>query len=235
LSISLGDIDNDGDLDLVAGNSGQTNRLYLNNGTADPFGDLQTGIEIGTDTDKTLSVQLGDLDGDGDLDLVTGNDTDVNRMYLNNGSDTLFSHITSGTVLGTQGATNTLSITLGDFNADGKPDIVAGNSGNINRLYLNNGTATPFSNATTGVAIGSGDSHGTRTVAAGDIDGDGDLDLVAGNTSSNNRYYLNNGTASPFVSIVNGTIIASADGYTTESVSLADVDHDGDLDMIAVD
>ena len=53
-----------GDLDLVAGNLNQANRLYLNNGTADPWSGV-TGSSVG-DVYSTRSVVLGDVDGDGD-------------------------------------------------------------------------------------------------------------------------------------------------------------------------
>ena len=76
IPVSLGDVDGDGDLDLVAGNNNQVNRVYLGNGN----GTFASGNDVDTPTNTTRSVSLGDLDGDGDLDIVTGNVTGVNRI-----------------------------------------------------------------------------------------------------------------------------------------------------------
>jgi hypothetical protein len=226
-SVVLGDVDGDGDLDLVAGNDGQTNRLYLNNGTANPFNGV-VGSNVSADAHNTYSVALGDVDGDGDLDLVAGNYGQANQLYLNNGTASPFSGV-SGSDVSAADTYNTTSVALGDVDGDGDLDLVAGNYGQADRLYLNNGTAGPFSGVT-GSDV-SADARSTESVALGDVDGDGDLDLLAGNWNQTNRLYLNNGTTDPF-SGVSGSDV-SADAHATRSMSLGDMDGDGDLDLVA--
>ncbi len=66
----------------MTGNSG-TNRLYLNNGSANPWSGV-SGSDITTHPEDTRSVALGDVDADGDLDPVTGNRGVRNRLYRGN-------------------------------------------------------------------------------------------------------------------------------------------------------
>lgn len=225
-SVALGDMDGDGDLDLVVGNDGQANRLYLNNGSATPFISV-VGTDISSDAGHTLSIVAADVDADGDLDVVAGNNGETNRLYLNNGSADPFNGVIGTNISSDAG--HTTSVVLADVDGDGDPDLVAGNNGEVNRLYLNNGSADPF-NGVSGANISS-DAHNTTSVVLGDVDGDGDLDLVTGNYSQNTRLYLNNGTAAPFNG-VSGTNISS-DVNNTRAVVIGDVDGDGDLDLVA--
>ena len=214
-SVALGDLDGDDDLDLVAGNfNGQANRVYFNDGDGN-FTVSGQALRL----NSTATVALGDVDGDGDLDLVAGNTRgEANRVYINRGDG---SFTDSGQALGLNG---TRSVTLGDVDGDGDLDLVAGNEGQANRVYVNDG-AGGFTDS--GQALG---LNGTRSVTLGDVDGDGDLDLVAGNGSSSveaNRVYINDGAGS-------FTDSGQALGpYNTTSVTLDDVDGDGDLDLVA--
>ena len=121
------DIDRDGNVDLIVANSGQTNKLYFGDGAG---GFSATGIDIGSETASTISIAIGDLDRDGDVDLVA-NDGTVKRVYLGNGGGGFSA---TGTVIGADSA-STSAIALGDFTSDGALDLVVINSGATSKIH----------------------------------------------------------------------------------------------------
>ena len=110
-----------------------TNRVYINSGTGS-FATRFTNYQIGARQDNATSIDLGDLDRDGYLDLIVGNENEQNTYYLNPGTG-LFSDV------GTQFSStyNTYSVKLGDVDGDGDPDLLAGNNNDTNRLWYNQG------------------------------------------------------------------------------------------------
>ncbi|MGB3966282.1 MAG: VCBS repeat-containing protein [Planctomycetota bacterium] len=185
--VALGDVDNDSDLDLVAGGGGGAPaQLFRNDGTGtftDVTGTHMPGVPV-----WTLCVTLGDVDGDGWLDIFTGG---ANRLYRNNGNG-VFSDV-SATHLPPSNTYQTNSVALGDVDGDLDLDLVCGNgyypSGDPSRLYVNDGTGVFTDVTTSNLPIGQGN---TQSVALGDLDGDGDLDLVLGNLAR--EVALNDGT-----------------------------------------
>ncbi len=180
-SVSWGDFDLDGDLDLAVGNGGfhaaGANYLYINNGD----GTFTERAEFG-DGD-TASIDWGDSDLDGDLDLAVGNwgtGTNQNMLYINNGDGTFTGQAQFG-------ALDTNTLTWGDADNDGDLDLATGNgdfgSADRNYLYLNNGDGT----FTPQTEFGMGS---TDALAWGDADGDGDLDMAVGNEHSTTQNYL---------------------------------------------
>lgn len=234
-AVALGDIDRDGDLDLVAGNKnasgtpGRQNRVYLNDSTGS-FTDV-TAAQMPVDNDASNCVALGDVDGDGDLDLLIGNGGQ-NRLYLNGGAG-FFSDATANQMPTDNDATE--SIALGDIDADGDLDLVVGNNLGQNRLYVNNGTGTFVDSTASQMPM---DSDSTAAVALGDLDRDGDLDLIIANGGScafgscygqQSRLYLNDGTGT-FTDATATRMPAETD--ITAAVALGDVDGDGGLDLV---
>jgi predicted nucleotidyltransferase len=222
-SLALGDVDRDGDLDLVLGNDNQQSRLYLNNGTG-TFTDA-TASRMPVGIYDTHSLALGDVDGDGDLDLVLGNSGQQSRLYLSDGSGTFTDATASRLPVGIH--VRYSSLAFGDVDGDSDLDlVVGGNYGQQSRLYLNDGKGQ-FTDATASrLPIG---IYSTRSLALGDVDRDGDLDLALGNRGQQSRLYLNDGTGT-FTDATASRLPVGI--YTTTSLALGDVDRDGDLDLV---
>ena len=225
--IALGDIDGDGWLDLVCANAflerSEPNNVYRNTGGS------FTPVWASADTSRTLAVALGDVDNDGDLDMVAGNagtveGENVNALYLNEGGELRREPDWRPEPPGDH--FQTWGTALGDINGDGFLDLVCANVGlaETNQLYLGNGTAfhpTPvWVNEESFPEL-------SIDVALGDVDGDGDLDAVFANQNSPNTLYLNNG--GEFSATANWR---SADASGTLSVALADLNGDGMLDLV---
>jgi uncharacterized protein (DUF2141 family) len=190
---AFGDFDGDGDLDLVSGELYGHFVYYQNTGNAiNPAFVQVTGAGNpfnGLDAGKFSSPSLGDLDGDGELELVTGCDTGVFHYYRNTGT------ATSPAYLEQTGGSNPLNgfnagsystVALGDFDGDGDVDVIAGTNGGLFLYYDNTGTRvtaafaqlTGAANPLNGEDVGDG-----AAPSAGDVDGNGHLDLVTGNTA----------------------------------------------------
>ncbi|MEW6251697.1 MAG: CRTAC1 family protein [Planctomycetota bacterium] len=182
-SVAWGDFDNDGDPDLAVGNGGfgwtEQNYLYVNNGDGSFTGRPEFGLA------DTACVAWGDANGDGWLDLAVGNwNAGQSYLYLNNRDG-------SFTEQAPFRADDTNTLAWGDWDLDGDLDLAVGNgdftSAGQNYLYHNDGQG----NFTAEPQFGLGS---TDSVAWGDYDNDGDLDLAVGNEHSppQNWLYLNN-------------------------------------------
>jgi hypothetical protein len=221
-ALDVGDVDGDGDLDMVAGRFTDTtgrgqNAVYFNDG-AGVFGTLSH--TIGVSTEQTMDLELGDLDEDGDLDVVYANLGEPSVIWLNDGDGSFDS---TSYLVGP--ASDTYAIALGDVTGDRALDLVRGNWGEHNVLYINDGDGHPYD--TISYTIGSG-GDSTNSLALGDLTGDGRIDLVVGNWGELNVVYVNDGVGHPFDTFAYAFDTVGG----TWDMATGDMDRDRDLDLV---
>jgi hypothetical protein len=185
-SVAVGDLDHDGDLDIVSGgDSAEDYELiaWQNDGT--PFSGGTWGQhDVGTSADNVFSVAVGDLDHDGDLDIVSGGGSDEDFEVIawqNDGSP--FSGFWTPNDVGTS-ADSVYSVALGDLDHDGDLDVASGGgSAEDYEVIAWGNDGTPFSGTWTPHDVGAS-AASVYSVAVGDLDHDGDLDIVSGSLSA---------------------------------------------------
>ena len=242
-SIAWGDWDGDGDLDLVVGNNagagqGKENRVYENSD-----GELrlapgrygwQSTIEPSLNAETSFAIALGDADGDGDLDLAVGNGG------RENGGQTNLVLLNTSSIAAldpepwqSHDAKTSMSTAWGDWDADGDLDLAVGNAGQANQVYENVAGKLQFDPQNDlGWESTVVTDDMTTSVAWGDWNGDGNLDLAVGNNGQPDYVYVNQGETLSLT--LTGEIgWVSNNISSTQSLAWGDWDRDGDLDLAA--
>ncbi|HZM00652.1 MAG TPA: VCBS repeat-containing protein, partial [Planctomycetota bacterium] len=205
------DADRDGDLDLYQANDSVENRFWLNDGDG-TFSDWTlvsgTGVDGQGRTEAGMGLATGDVDGDLDLDLVKTNfDDESDTLYRNDGGG-LFTDVTIAAGLE---APTRLPVGFGtvleDLDNDGDLDLVVANGHIIDNIelyhdaktwkqlcqtYANDGSGS-FTEATAQTGALGAERLVGRGLYAGDLDADGDLDLLLTQNGGPTRLYLNRG------------------------------------------
>ncbi|MDD9932433.1 MAG: CRTAC1 family protein [Myxococcales bacterium] len=206
-------------------------------------------------------VAILDHDGDGDEDIyVTNGPGRANSLYSNqlreSGVTTFIDvGVAAGTALQAQDSTG---VCVGDTDNDGDDDIYVLGAGEPNRLLVNDGDGT-FTDVTGQSEVGAG-SHYSTTCSMADVDLDGYIDLIIGNSydswdhqfaifvepyafNEHNQLLMNIG-ANAFVDVSAGAGLEATSGFTpaadgsptlTWAIAAIDIDQDGDADIVHAD
>jgi large repetitive protein len=243
------DLDADGDLDLVAGNEDGVLLAWRNTGSASaPVFTALSGTDNplnGFDLSFDTTPAFVDLDGDGDLDLVSGDRFGNLLAWRNTGSASapVFTFLTGSDnpFNGILGGTNNSTPAFVDLDADGDLDLVSGASRGTLQAWRNTGPASApvftalsgTDNPFNGIDVG---FHSTPAFV--DLDGDGDLDFISGEFYGGVRAWRNTGTAAvPVFAPLTGTEnpFNGLDFGGRSSPAFIDLDGDGDLDIVSGD
>ena len=257
MGVAAGDVDNDGDVDLYITNLGP-NRLLLNDGagrfTESPVQSIVNDQGWGT------SAAFFDLENDGDLDLYVCNylvwseDTAlecfntmggidycsprnflapaIDRLYRNEGGGQFVDITESAGLLSAPGTG--LGVVSCDVNDDGLTDLFVANDGMADALWVNQGDGTLLEEAMErGCALDrDGRAAAGMGVAAGDVDLDGDDDVIVCNLrNESDSLFLRNDQDRFTNATARAGLAATSRRYTRFGQGLIDFDGDGRLDL----
>ena len=211
--VYVADMDDDGDLDIVSASLGDdTIAWYENDGAADPS---WTSANIATSADAARDVQVADMDGDGDLDIVSASYADDTIAWYENNGAANPSWTSSDIVTN---ATNAESVYLADMDGDGDFDIVSGSEGdNTVAWYENDGAADP-----SWTAVDISTSYDARDVFLADVDSDGDVDIVSASHNDDTITIFEQEGARQLYASINGTFVDITGKHNT-SVAVGDL------------
>jgi hypothetical protein len=235
-SVVFADLDNDGKSDMIATNTGSGNISVFRNTSTPGVASFAAKLEF-TAGAGTSGLSIGDLNGDGKIDIVASNYNSMDISIFTNtttGATITFASkidIPTWDVMPASGFINPLGIAINDINGDGKPDIAVANFSTSSVALFRNTTtgATPAflrQMLTTGLTA-------PRELAIGDMDRDGKPDLVVSDEAGAKvLVYLNTSPVSAAFTF--GSPVTATTAAAPRGISLGDLDGDGKLDIAVV-
>jgi len=233
--IASGDLDGDGDIDLVMAtyyyNGNSPTQDYIKWYSNDGNGNFTVEASVSTTIQWVDGLTVADIDGQFGLDIVA---TSVNQdklvYFLSDGAGGFGPETAVDTAIAAPG-----EVVAGDINNDGNIDLITMSYTNNTTVWYAGDGAGNFSTANT---IESGTTDGPYYVDVADFDGDGDLDVVIAfvNSQSIELYYnqyVESGTMT--VSWIQDTVSVSTGNSYLFNIGFGDVNNDGAMDIYKVD
>jgi hypothetical protein len=234
--VAVGDYDGDGDLDIFETDVTFGGRILVNDGSGSFQLDV-TGLpaDVADPFFGAIAVDAGDIDRDGDLDIVVFMGTGSQTVLLNNGKG-LFTHAPADTLPPPNLAPDErgLVVRIEDFDLDGWPDLMVSFTNylesNFLRLLINDRKGH-FRELVTAFPADYDPATNVWNFEIADINGDGWLDMaIRGDTKF--KIFINKGLAIFEDWSVIGPYVSHLRGYRAV---LADFDNDRDIDLTTID
>ena len=226
------DFDGDQDLDIVYASYDTDRVIWLRN--TNGLGTFSAPIVINSPINGVRYLSVADVDGDNDMDIFSSSlfPGSTGQFSLFKNTDGLGTFVQSN--INDLDGNNATGIVVADFDGDNDVDL-AGCMYNSDKVYWykNLDGAGMFGPRLTVSAA----SSGPLTINSGDIDGDGDNDLIVANEKDNKTTYsLNNGQGAFATAVTIPTTLNFANAFFSASklIATADMDNDGDLDILAI-
>lgn len=222
-NVVAADIDGDGDIDAVTASFGDDLVAWFEN--IDGLGSFGPLVEVTDQLNNVRRLSTADLDGDGDIDILATSQTDDLVVWFENlnglGSFSIAKIITTET-------DNPKDVIATDIDGDGDKDVVVSSNNNSTVIWCENldglGNFGPIN-------IISNQALSTIAVVAADIDGDGDMDVIAEAAGAEKIYWFENldglGNFGP-----EQTVATDVGGFF--SIQASDIDGDGDIDIASI-
>ena len=230
---TLADIDNDGDKDLFIGCDNSV-AFFRNNGTQSSPSFILVNDSLPLNVSNfNFAPAIGDLDGDLKKDLVLGYFAGGKlRFFKNTGTpvNPVFTYQSSQ--LDTMNLAQSSAPVLADLDNDNDLDLLVGSSGGRLTYYRNNGGSGMFNfqfvtNNFEGIFTGN-----DAAPSLGDLDGDGDLDLLVGNKTGKIFFYRNTGSVTnPSFTLVTNNY-AGINVFMNAVPCITDINNDSDIDLL---
>lgn len=218
------DLDEDGDLDVLATSSTAGVYLWYENDGSGVFSVHM--IDNSALANEAYAIAAADFDDDGDMDVVGGaNAGDALAIFANDGNENFT--VLNVLSVGDNRTNGVRVVKVADLDEDNDPDIlVAAFSGDTYSWYENDGNAM-FTPHTIDDSV---DADGATAMDVADLDGDGDLDIAAGSNNANQFLWYENDGSENFTT----RIIDNSSPYSIgpRGLSLVDLEQDGDMDII---